>query len=191
MKMTFSKKTTIIISLFFLFLNPSMAENQSPWKKMDSNINKKDCVNCYADLNFNKKKPKVDKDKKEILYAFNDEKSKIKTYNNNGYEYKIEESDINPKAVEFKDEVYMENQNISNSEETVAIQVGAFRHYSGAKKYVKKYAILSSEYKVIIKTGTKNQKPLYRVRIEGFSTRSQAEEFKKKYGLVGAFLVMK
>jgi cell division septation protein DedD len=168
-----------------------MAESQSLWKKADSNTNKEDCVNCYADLDFDKKIPKVVKDRKEIVYAFNDTNSKSKTYSNNGYKYKIAKSDTHPKALEFKDKVYVEKKSKSNVENTVAIQVGAFRYYRGAKKYVKKYAILSSKYKVTIKTGAKDQKPLYRVQIEGFSSRSKAKEFKKKYGLVGAFLVMK
>ena len=190
MKTLFSKKLLIVISFSFLFSNNCMAESQSSWKKVDSNTNKEDCVNCYADLDLDKKIPKIVKNRKEIVYAFNDTNSESKTYNNNGYKYKIAESDTNPKALEFKDKVYVEKKRKSYVK-TVAIQVGAFRQYTGAKKYVKKYAILSSKYKVTIKTGAKDQKPLYRVRIEGFSSRSKAEEFKKKYGLVGAFLVMK
>jgi len=190
MKTLFSKKILIVISFSFLFVNTCMAESQSPWKKADSNTKKEDCVDCYADLDLDKKTPKVVKHKKEIVYAFSDTHSEAKTYNNNGYKYTIAKSDTNPKALEFKDKAYVEKKSKS-SVKTVAIQVGAFRHYTGAKKYVKKYAILSSKYKVTIKTGAKDQKPLYRVRIEGFASKSQAKEFKRKYGLVGAFLVMK
>jgi len=178
MKTLFSKKKLVLISLFFIFSNSCMAENKSLWKNVDSNKNKEDCVDCYSDLDFDKKNPKVLKNQKEIVYNFNDTSN----------EYKI---DSNEKAIEFKDKIYVENKNISKIKKTIAIQIGAFRQYSGAKKYVKKYAILSSEYKVTIKAGAKNQKPLYRVQIEGFSSKNKAEEFKKKYGLNGAFLVMK
>ena len=180
MKTLFSKKKLLVISSVVLFVNTCMAESQSPWKKADSSTNKKDCVDCYANLDI---------DKKETVYTFSDTHSEAKTYNNNGYKYKIAKSDSNPNAIEVKDKVYEKKP--KSSIKTVAIQVGAFRYYTGAEKYVKKYAILSSKYKVTIKTGAKNQKPLYRVRIEGFATKSQAEEFKRKYGLVGAFLVMK
>jgi len=190
MKTLFSKKKLIVISFVFLFVNTCMAESQSPWKKTDSSTNKEDCVDCYANLDLDKKTPKVVKNKKETVYAFSDTTSEPKTYNNHGYKYKMKVSDTSPEALEFKDKVYVGNKSESNVK-TVAIQVGAFRHYTGAKKYVKKYAILSSKYKVIIKTGAKNQKPLYRVQIEGFASKSKAKEFKKKYGLVGAFLVMK
>lgn len=189
MKTLFSKKFLIVISFSFLS-NSCMAESQSLWINVNSKTDKKDCVDCYANLDIDNKTPKVVKNKKETVYTFSDENNKPKTYSNNGYIYKITESDTNPKALELKDKVYIEKRPKADVK-TVAIQVGAFRHYRGAKKYVKKYAILSSEYKVTIKTGAKNQKPLYRVQIEGFSSRSKAEEFKKKYGLVGAFLVMK
>jgi len=184
MNTLFVKKILIVISFSFLFFNNCMAESKPLWDKVNSNTNKEDCVNCYADLNLDKKIPKVVKSRKEIV------NSESKTYNNNGYTYKISKSDRNPKALEFKDKVYVEKRSKAYVK-TVAIQLGAFRQYSGAKKYVKKYAILSSKYKVTIKTGAKNQKPLYRVQIEGFPSKVKAEEFKKKYGLVGAFLVMK
>jgi len=190
MKTLLSEKKLIVISFSFLFFNNCMADTQPSWEKVNSNINKEDCLNCYADVDFDKKISKVVKDRKEVVYAFNDTKSESKTYNNNGYKYKIAKSDSNPKALEFKDKVYVDKRSKSDSEKTVAIQIGAFRQYAGAKKYVKKYAILSSKYKVTIKTGAKNQKPLYRVQIEGFPSKVKAEEFKKKYGLVGAFLVM-
>jgi len=201
MKILLSKQILMLLSFVFLFLNTCMAESNSQWKSVNSKIDKKDCVDCYANLDFNKKTPKVTKSKEETVYAFNDTASEPKTYSNNGYTYKMTASDTstsstNRKALEFNDKVYLKKKKkntIKKAYDTtsIAIQVGAFRHYRGAKKYVKKYAILSSKYKVTIKTGAKDQKPLYRVRIEGFSSRSKAEEFKRKYGLVGAFLVMK
>jgi len=184
-----------ILMLFpFLFIHASMAETSLG----------KDCVNCSVDLDFNKSIPNVKK-----VEPKREENSPVKPriYSNNGYTYQISVSDTvarnHQKRVEFKDNLYLtekrptlptlpkrvsRNKQISRS--LIAIQLGAFRHYAGAKKYVKKYAILSSEYKVTIKSGAKNQKPLYRVQIEGFTSKSQAEEFKQKYGLAGAFLVM-
>ncbi len=180
MKRVFRKQILISISLVSIFLTTSMADSKLLWKKADLANNKKDCVNCYANLEFDKKSPKVVNKKKRVIY------------NNSGYTYTISRSDRNPKAIEFKDRTYIEKRPKSyiNKSKTVAIQLGAFRHYAGAKKYLKKYAILSSEYKVIIKAGAEDQKPLYRVQIEGFPSRSKAEEFKSKYGLIGAFFVM-
>jgi cell division septation protein DedD len=195
MKTLFNKKKLIVISFSLLFVNTCMAEeSQSPWKKADAGTTKEDCVNCYADLNLDDSKPKVKvnvpNSKKEKVYVFSDAGNESKVYNNNGYTYKITETDTNPQALTFNDKVFVERKTKVTAKK-VAIQVGAFRHYAGAKKYVKKYAILSSKYKVTIKTGAKNQKPLYRVQIEGFASKSQAKEFKQKYGLAGAFLVMK
>ena len=201
MKKLLSKQMLMLLSFIFLFLNTCMAESKSEWKSVNRKTDKKDCVDCYADLNLDKKMPNGSKAKTETVYTFNDTVSEPKIYSNNGYTYKITDSDTrtsstNRKILEFEDKVYLEKKKKSyvkkaTNGNSIAIQVGAFRYYKGAKKYVKKYAILSSKYKVTIKTGAKNQKPLYRVRIEGFSSRSKAEEFKKKYGLVGAFLVMK
>lgn len=176
MKIVSSKKNIIVISL--LFLNISTVEAQSPWKENSLSKDKKDCTTCYVDLNFSKKTPKIVKDKNK--------KIETKSFHNNGYSYSLKESDIVVKSI---DRIYVEKKNRYDSK-IVSIQLGAFRHYAGAKEYVKKYAILSSKYKVTIKAGAKAQKPLYRVRIEGFSSQTQAEEFKSKYGLVGAFLVM-
>ncbi len=198
MKTQLSKQILMLLSFLFLSLNTCMAESKSQWKNMNREVNKKDCLNCYADLNLeNKASDNKASNEKETVYVFNDDvKSESKTYSNNGYTYTLSESDSTKKSLEFNDKVYLKKKpksyiKKSYSDKTVAIQVGAFRYYKGAQKYVKKYAILSSKYKVTIKTGAKNQKTLYRVRIEGFSSRTKAKEFKKKYGLVGAFLVMK
>ncbi len=69
------------------------------------------------------------------------------------------------------------------------IQVGAFRHYSGAKKIAKKYSLLSSQYSVKIETGTKGGVPIHRVRISGFHSKGQAKAFMHRYAINDAFLV--
>lgn len=185
MKIVVSKKNLIVISLIFLSAELAMADNKPPWEVLDSSKEKKDCIDCVADLNFSNKTPrKIIKDKQKELNS----------YNNSGYSYVIKSSDIvtRPiKPLEFKDKIYLEQKTKPTRVKSVSIQLGAFRRYSGAKKYLKKYGILSSKYKVTIKAGAKDQKPIYRVRIEGFTSRSKAKEFKLKYGLAGAFLVMK
>ncbi len=70
-----------------------------------------------------------------------------------------------------------------------SIQVGAFRKYAGAKVYAKRYSLLTSKYSVNIKENVKENEPIYRVQIEGFSNETEAKEFMNRYGLDGAFLV--
>jgi len=70
-----------------------------------------------------------------------------------------------------------------------SIQVGAFRRYAGAKIYAKRYGLLSHQYKTVIKKDIKDNKPIYRVRIEGFANEHQARAFMSRYSLNGAFLV--
>jgi len=70
-----------------------------------------------------------------------------------------------------------------------SIQVGAFRRYAGAKIYARRYGLLSHQYKTVIKKDMKDNKPLYRVRIEGFTNEHQAKAFMSRYSLNGAFLV--
>jgi cell division septation protein DedD len=185
----FNKNPLLFLSLTLFLLNSSMAENLSDWKKKDNQA-KKDCVNCYADIDSDKKaiellKSQAIVDKKEQVYSYDDSTSAPKIYHENGYKYQISASDS------YSDQNHEEREKKIEHSKKIAIQVGAFRRYSGAKIYAKKYAILSSKYNVEIKTGVKDQKPIYRVQIEGFSSRAKAKEFKIKYGLTGAFLVMK
>jgi len=70
-----------------------------------------------------------------------------------------------------------------------SIQVGAFRRYAGAKIYAKRYSLLSSKYKTIIRKDILDGKPIYRVRIKGFKNAREAKKFMSRYSLSGAFLV--
>jgi len=70
-----------------------------------------------------------------------------------------------------------------------SIQVGAFRRYAGAKIYARRYGLLSHQYKTVIKKDIKDNKPIYRVRIEGFENEHKAKAFISRYSLNGAFLV--
>ncbi len=78
---------------------------------------------------------------------------------------------------------------IANSFRKTSIQVGAFRRYKGAKIYAKRYSLLSRKYKTVIKNEFKENRPIYRVRIEGFSNENEARKFMSRYSLNGAFLV--
>ena len=71
----------------------------------------------------------------------------------------------------------------------VAIQVGAFRRYAGARVYARRYGLLSRRYKTVIQKGVKGARPIYRVRILGFRNKQEAREFMYKYNLNDAFLV--
>jgi len=96
-----------------------------------------------------------------------------------------EEKEITPVA-------YMNSsQGGYSSKGTTAIQIGAFRHYAGAKEYLRRYSVLSTQHGVTIKTGIKGGKPIHRVRIEGFSSRPEAKKFMERFGLSDAFLVRK
>jgi len=184
-----NRRTIILISLTLFSLNNCMAHSSADWKKIE-NKTKKDCVDCYAN---------IDGIKKESVYSYDDSKSSVtKTHNKDGYKYQLSLSDTYgkednkraTKMVTFNDKLKVRRGNYKSKK--IAIQVGAFRQYSGAKVYAKKYAILSAnKYKVEILAGAKDQKPIYRVRIEGFSSRAKAKEFKKKYSLTGAFLVLR
>jgi len=71
------------------------------------------------------------------------------------------------------------------------VQIGAFRNQAGATTCASRYSLLGKKYKAVIKNGTLNQKPIYRVHIEGFASESEARIFISKHrsSLSGAFLV--
>ena len=148
-------------------------------------------------------------------YDNRDESLYVKIGNSLPYDYSKAPADVdsinNIKLEEYKnpyiiDESYSEYDNrdeslyvkIGNSlprEENMklssknSIQVGAFRKYVGAKVYAKRYSLLTSKYNVDIKENVKDNKPIYRVQIEGFSNENEARKFMTRYGINGAFLV--
>ena len=72
------------------------------------------------------------------------------------------------------------------------VQVGAFRHYEGARKYQHKYTQIYPEYKTIIKRfSTIDDLPLYRVWLMGFGSEQEARDFKATHAMPGAFIVRK
>ena len=132
---------------------------------------------------YESKKPQ----RSESLYA----KTAINTLHYGAYDYTVTSSDVKPKHQSIK--VAQRPKNIYSSTGSyvsgTSIQVGAFRHYSGAKKTARKYGVLSSKYNVKIETGVKGNSPIHRVRIEGFHSKSEAKKFMRRYAINDAFLV--
>ena len=168
-------------------------------KKTSENKSKEECDNCIVDIS-SKPSPKSMPKKKEIDSGHDGSNVPANSYSKKeerNYDYKLTASDTYQKNLEEENSDTQDfptpysKPKMEDSSTKVAIQVGAFRRYAGAKVYAKKYDLLSNEYRVKIEKGVKNQEPLYRVKIEGFSSKDEAKKFKKKYSLTGAFLVMK
>jgi cell division septation protein DedD len=164
-------------------------------KKSSTKVSKEDCKDCYVDIlkpSSQEKKSSIEETpKKEKVYTYDPSNVPANTYKkkeDGGYEYKTSSANIYEKNPEEKEKASISSPNLATK---VAIQIGAFRRYAGAKVYAKKYDLLSNQYGVKIETGVKDQKPLYRVKIEGFANKREALEFKDKYSLSGAFLVKK
>jgi len=121
----------------------------------------------------------------------------VDTYNYDAYDYTVTADDTSVKRSSYQTNTrvtpqlsYVNSSRGGYSNKT-AIQIGAFRRFAGAQSYAKKYDLLSKKYHVEIKTGVKDNQPLHRVRIEGFSNRSEAKSFIARYGISDAFLVRK
>ncbi len=70
------------------------------------------------------------------------------------------------------------------------VQVGAFRNYNGAKITKNKFEmILENNYKVIIKKGSFDDKPINRVWISGFRSEDEARDFRENNDLAGAMII--
>jgi hypothetical protein len=115
------------------------------------------------------------------------EKASDKIAGTKSYESVNQNSYILP-AISTMNNSYSTYDTFSNNS-NISIQVGAFRKYAGAKRYVRRYRALSNSYRVVIKQGQKNNQPLYRVRIEGFKNKMEAKRFMNVYSISDAFLV--
>jgi len=158
--------------------------------KVQPKNNKKanDCIDCYASVPIRNKKIVSVKKPSNVVYPYNDyPKPNNVNIEKSTYAYDENISENRYAIVEDIDSSPL----IEKFSEKIAIQIGAFREYVGAKVYAKKYALLPSQYAVEIKKNIKDEHPLYRVRIEGFSNEFEAKEFISRYGLTGAFLVRK
>jgi len=118
----------------------------------------------------------------------------IDTSSYDAYDYTVTPDDTYikreaPRTMQLTQQISYVNSSQGGYSSKTAVQIGAFRRYAGAMSYAKKYDLLSGKYHVEIKTGLKDKKPIHRVRIEGFSTRSEAKKFIARYGINDAFLV--
>ena len=173
----------------------------SKWKNLNKSKND-DCIDCYANIAKKPLNTLASADNSKSIYSSDvyPLKSKpLKKYKNTYQEdnpYKIDEG-YNEASQYMVDASYVEDNteyqtsyssknHFSNKS---SIQVGAFRKYAGAKVYAKRYSLLTTKYNVEIKKNVKDNQPLYRVQIEGFSNESEAKQFMERYGLAGAFLV--
>jgi hypothetical protein len=179
-------------------LNIKVSQAKNSWNQKKLPIGKidKDCIDCYA-----KPITKQEHQAKRTYYA------KVNTNVTKSIgPYKFVETDADRNVRSD----YLDNKPVSSTSFTAAttptyssygsypdystlgstsIQVGAFRQYSGAKTTRNKYDNLTNKYNVAIQTGTKGNKPIHRVRIEGFKNRTEAKKFINNYGLTEAFLV--
>ena len=162
------------------FSQPKSVDKKSKtWKKI--NKDKSDCPDCYA-LGMGVKKSielKSFEPKEEALVY----DSSISPFDNS---LESEEIKVTPKQSYVNSSMDSFNTKLTSD---TTIQVGAFRHYSGAKKTAKKYSLLSSQYSVKIETGVKGGIPIHRVRISGFHSKGQAKAFMQRYASNDAFLV--
>ena len=176
-------------------------KKQTSWKKLKTSSNKA-CVDCYALPVESNDMHMAKLDKNEVM-TYDYSNAPADTFNNvldysTSKVSKIESVQSNTYSMDSKieEQYYAQpvsyiNSSYGNYSLNTAIQIGAFRRYEGARIYAKKYDLLSSNYKVKIETGIKDNMPLHRVRIEGFHTRSEAQNFIARYGISDAFLVRK
>jgi len=163
----------------------------SKWKSL-TNSKKEDCVDCYATITKESSVRAATVNTSSVIYDYSKAPADVdlEEYKN---PYIIDES---YSEYDNRDEsLYVKIGNSLPREENMklssknSIQVGAFRKYVGAKVYAKRYSLLTSKYNVDIKENVKDNKPIYRVQIEGFSNENEARKFMTRYGINGAFLV--
>ncbi len=167
-------------------IETSFNQKIATWRHLEKK-RKDECVDCIATTfkDSNSRRVKVEKP--------------IDTMNYAAYDYDISPSDtyIQPQqTIKITPKIAYVNSSKSSfpsfhSSGNKTIQVGAFRHYSGAEKIARRYDLLSSHYRVKIETGVKDNLPIHRVRIEGFNSQEEAKEFMNRYGISDAFLVRK
>lgn len=178
---------------------PPVHKTVSKWKSLKKSKNEK-CVNCYASFaKKTKDRVAIASNVPTTVYRYDYSQAPVDTYAQNEYQnpYKVDASyheDIINRQNSYEtlyDEVNKHPSGVNNSNLIAknSIQVGAFRRYAGAKVYAKRYSLLTNRYNVNIKENVKDNRPIYRVQIEGFANETEAREFMNRYGLDGAFLV--
>ena len=69
------------------------------------------------------------------------------------------------------------------------IQIGAYRSKENAQKFVKQNSNLNGRYNAVLKEGTLDNQPIYRVWLKGFASSAEAEDFMAKGQFKGSFIV--
>ena len=69
------------------------------------------------------------------------------------------------------------------------IQIGAYRSKENAQKFVKQNTNLNGRYTAVLKEGTLDNQPIYRVWLKGFASSLEAEDFMAKGQFKGSFIV--
>lgn len=189
--------------------------NKPAWGKMASvKAKKDDCIDCFAvPIDYSKppsatnnafKKP-LNKSQANAFPKFtsNTKAKELKRYGNYPYQETASDTAVKTamKTRNFNEQNVVSAPIVQNSSygslspsyhtANTSIQVGAFRKYSGAKKYVKRYKALANQYKVTMRKGTKDNQTIYRVRIEGFKNKSEAKNFMSINRISDGFLVRK
>ena len=129
--------------------------------------------------------------------SYKNRTSDTKYYGSYSYTEKASDTIASTESYESKSKQYLlpvvsainNDYDSFSTNASLSIQVGAFRRYAGAKRYERRYSALSSKYRTTIKTGKKDNKPIYRVQIEGFKSKMEAKRFMNSYSIEGAFLV--
>jgi len=84
----------------------------------------------------------------------------------------------------------LEERNETGSVSNYYVQVGVFSQLEGANATKRKFdMILGKDYKVVLKEGTLNGKPIKRVWISGFRSENEAHDFKEKNNLKSAMII--
>ena len=169
----------------------NLAKKQSIWKNTINKSSKEECPECYADI----LKPKrtnysssLNRDLEKIIVSRNIESE-------NGYNYETTSADTYGEADKL-DALYQTTE-VENTQPHLitqncgkkSIQVGAFRRHAGAETYADKYRTFVNKYNVAIKKNIEQNRPMYRVQIEGFSSAYEARNFIARNSITGAFLV--
>ena len=166
------------------FVQPKKVIKKSKtWKTIKQK--RDDCPDCYAfDISSKKKSLQLRNfEPKEECIVSDSSKTAVNVIDTY---IKAKPIKITPKPRYFNSSRDTFNTKLTSD---TTIQVGAFRHYLGAKKRANKYRLLSNKYNVKIETGTKDGLPIHRVRISGFHSKGQAKAFMRRYAISDAFLV--
>ncbi len=69
------------------------------------------------------------------------------------------------------------------------IQIGAFRNKAGATRFAQSNMNINNRYNAIVKEGTFENEPIYRVWLKGFASEAEASDFIVKGLFKGSFIV--